>query len=268
MGLPSVLQRILETKRQEIVRGKDWVSHADLRAKAGDLPPPRGFVAAMETATQSGPAIIAEVKKASPSAGVIREDFHPAQIAASYERGGATCLSVLTDEPYFQGHRDYLAEARDACALPALRKDFIIDPWQIEESRCLGADCILLIVAALEQGLMEDLHGRARDVGLDVLVEVHDEAELERALALGQGADAPLLGVNNRDLHRFETRLDTSLRLKALLPADRLVVAESGIRTVEDVARLRAGGIHAFLVGEAFMREPDPGAALERLFFE
>ncbi len=261
--IPSVLVRILDTKREEIERGKAFVSHAELRDKARDLAPTRGFVAALERAVAEGPGIIAEVKKASPSAGVIRADFRPADIAASYERGGATCLSVLTDEEYFQGHRDYLDQARGACALPALRKDFIIDPWQIDESRCLGADCILLIVAALEQGQMEDLYGRARELGMDVLTEVHDEGDLERALAL----DGTLLGVNNRNLHTFETSLDTSLRLKALLPPDRLLVTESGIKTVEDVARMRASDIHAFLVGEAFMREADPGAALQRLFF-
>lgn len=261
--IPSVLVRILDTKREEIERGKAFVSHAELRAKAADMPPARGFVAALDRALETGPGIIAEVKKASPSAGIIRADFRPAEIAASYEHGGATCLSVLTDEDYFKGHRDYLVEARDACALPALRKDFIIDPWQIEESRCLGADCILLIVAALSQDQLEDLHGRAGEAGMDVLTEVHDEAELERALAL----DDTLLGVNNRNLHTFETSLETSLRLKAMLPPERLLVTESGIRTREDVERMRDAEVHAFLVGEAFMREADPGEALRRLFF-
>lgn len=261
--IPSVLARILDTKAEEVARGKTFVSHEELRSKAADLPPTRGFVAALDAAVQRGPGIIAEVKKASPSAGVIRADFRPADIAASYERGGATCLSVLTDEDYFQGHRDYLAEARDACALPALRKDFIVDPWQIEESRCLGADCILLIVAALSQVQLEDLHGRAREAGMDVLTEVHDEAELERALAL----EDTLLGVNNRNLHTFETSLDTSIRLKAMLPPGRLLVTESGIRTPEDVRRMRIEHIHAFLVGEAFMREADPGNALRQMFF-
>ena len=248
--IPSVLARILDTKREEIERGQAFVSHAELRDKARDLPPTRGFVAAMGRAVQNGPGIIAEVKKASPSAGIIRADFRPADIAASYERGGATCLSVLTDEKYFKGHRDFLAEARNACALPALRKDFIIDPWQIEESRCLGADCILLIVAALAQDQLVDLHGRAREAGMDVLTEVHDEAELERALEL----DDTLLGVNNRNLHTFETSLETSLRLKAMLPPERLLVTESGIRTRDDVRRMRDAHVHAFLVGEAFMR--------------
>lgn len=267
-GIPSVLARILATKQDEIAGGKDFVSHAELIAKAADMPPTRGFIAALIAAVEAesctGTGVIAEVKKASPSAGVIRPDFQPAQIAASYERGGAACLSVLTDEPYFQGHRGDLEKARDACTLPVLRKDFMVDPWQIEESRCLGADCILLIVAALDDAQLHDLNGRAREIGLDVLVEVHDEAELERALAL-EGA---LLGVNNRNLHDFSTSLETSLRLKALLPRERLMVTESGIRTRTDIALLREGGIHAFLVGEAFMRAPQPGQALQALFFE
>jgi len=263
MGIPSVLVKILETKAAEVARGKAHIDQATLRARCVDAPPTRGFAAALERAVSMGPAIIAEVKKASPSAGIIRQDFQPAQIAASYERGGATCLSVLTDEDYFKGHRDYLAQARDACTLPALRKDFMIDPWQIEESRCLGADAILLIVAALGDGQLQDLHGRARELGMDVLTEVHDEAELERALAL----EDTLLGVNNRNLHNFETSLETSLRLKALLPPERLLITESGIRTREDVAAMRAAAIHAFLVGEAFMREPEPGQALRDLFF-
>lgn len=263
-GIPTVLERILETKRDEIERGKAFVSHAALIARCADQAPTRGFTAALSAAAQSGTGVIAEVKKASPSAGIIRPDFDPAAIAASYERGGAACLSVLTDVTYFHGHRDYLAQAKAACKLPVLRKDFMIDPWQIEESLCLGADCILLIVAALDDALLQELHGRAKQAGLDVLVEVHDESELERALVL-EGA---LLGVNNRNLHNFETSLDTSLRLKALLPVERLLVTESGIRTKADVKRLRDGGIHAFLVGEAFMRAPEPGEALDALFFQ
>ena len=261
-GIPSVLARILDTKREEVAAGKGHVSHAELRAKAADMPPPRGFVRALEAAAERGPGVIAEVKKASPSAGVIREDFRPAQIAAAYERGGATCLSVLTDAPYFHGHRDYLAAARGACSLPALRKDFMVDPWQIHESRCLGADCVLLIVAALSRGALEELHGLAREADLDVLVEVHDAAEMEHALAL---PDA-LIGVNNRNLHTFETSLDTTLELQGMLEPDRLLVTESGIRSRGDVRRLRDAGIRAFLVGEAFMREPDPGQALRALF--
>ena len=194
---------------------------------------------------------------------MIREDFRPAEIAASYEAAGAACLSVLTDEQYFQGADRYLAEARAACTLPVLRKDFMLDPWQIHESRLLGADCVLLIVAALDRGRLQDLDGLARSIGLDVLVEVHDEPELEEALT----TDARLVGVNNRDLHHFTTDLATSERLRPLIPDDRLMVAESGIHTAADVARMRDSGVNAFLVGEAFMRENDPGAALRTLFF-
>ena len=254
--VPSILR--------EIEAGKARLSAGALAAKCVDLPPPRGFARQLTARARFGPAVIAEVKKASPSAGVIRPDFQPAAIAESYEAGGAACLSVLTDERYFQGHRDYLAEARDACALPVLRKDFIVDSWQVLESRALGADCILLIVAALDDGPLRDLHGQARELGLDVLVEVHDEAELGRALAI----DAQLVGVNNRDLHRFATDLGTSERLRPLVPAERTLVAESGIHTRADVARLQRAGISAFLVGEAFMRAKDPGAALRELFFQ
>ncbi|MFN2167896.1 MAG: indole-3-glycerol phosphate synthase TrpC [Anaerolineae bacterium] len=260
--MPSVLVRILATKQAEVAAGKAWVSQAELAAKCADLPPVRGFEQALRKRMATGPAVIAEVKKASPTAGVIRADIHPDRIAAAYQAGGAACLSVLTDEDYFQGHRDDLEQARNACRLPVLRKDFMIDEWQIYESRCLGADCVLLIVAALEQARLEQLHGLARELGLDVLVEVHDEAELERALAL---PDA-LLGANNRNLHNFETTLDTSLRLKAMLEPGRLLVTESGIATRQDVQRMLAADIRAFLVGEAFMREPDPGEALHALF--
>jgi indole-3-glycerol phosphate synthase len=263
MAIPSILSEILDTKAREIAVGKDWVSQEKLKAACSQQPPVRGFINVLHAAAEKGPAVIAEVKKASPSAGVIRENFNPAAIAASYEAGGATCLSVLTDEPYFQGHRDYLQQARDACTLPLLRKDFIIDRWQVYESRCLGADCILLIVAALEKAQLHDLFSLAGDIGLDVLVEVHDEGELEIAL----GLDNALIGVNNRDLHAFTTDLGTSERLKALLPADRMLVTESGIRDRADVERMRNAGINAFLVGEAFMRADDPGLALNQLFF-
>jgi indole-3-glycerol phosphate synthase len=208
--------------------------------------------------------VIAEVKKASPSAGIIRADFRPSDIASSYQQGGAACLSVLTDVDYFKGSDDYLRQARDACDLPVLRKDFMVDPWQIQESRMLGADCILLIVAALDRALLLELDLLAAELGLDVLVEVHDENELEAALA----TTARLIGVNNRDLHTFTTDLATSERLRPLVPADRLMVTESGIHTSQDVARMHAAGIHTFLVGEAFMRRPDPGQALHSLFFE
>jgi len=234
-----------------------------LAALAADQPPARGFGRRLRDRAQSGAAVIAEVKRASPSAGLIREDFEPAWIARRYEWAGAACLSVLTDEVYFQGSDRYLVQARDACTLPVLRKDFTVDPWQVYESRTLGADCILLIVAALERNQLGDLHALARELGMDVLVEVHDEGELEYALA----CDAELIGVNNRNLHRFTTDLATSERLRRLIPKEKIMVTESGIRGPADVDRLQRVGVDAFLVGEAFMREDDPGVALRDLFF-
>lgn len=260
---PSILQRILATKAEEVAARSALRDLPTVRAMAADQPACRGFAARVEALARDGAAVIAEVKKASPSAGVIRPDFDPAAIARSYERAGAACLSVLTDEQYFQGSDDYLRQARSACALPVLRKDFTVDPWQVYEARVLGADCILLIVAALSPDRLQELDGLARETGLDVLVEVHDEAELELALATG----ASLVGVNNRDLHRFVTDLGTSERLRPRVPDDRTLVAESGIHSAADVARLRRAGIGAFLVGEAFMRAADPGAALRALFF-
>jgi indole-3-glycerol phosphate synthase len=209
-----------------------------------------------------GAAVIAEVKKASPSKGVIREDFHPAEIAASYEAGGAACLSVLTDIDFFQGADAYLQAARAACALPVLRKDFTLDPYQIWEARALGADAILLIVACLELPHLKDLHDCAQEAGLDVLVEVHDEAELEEALTLG----GDLIGINNRDLHTFETSLDTTYRLLARIPQGVQVVTESGFSSAEQVSEMRRHGVHSFLIGETFMRAEDPGAALATMF--
>jgi len=259
----TILQTILDTKAEEIVVGRNWISYEDLKAHCADMPPVRGFGKNLRKHTQQGVAVIAEIKKASPSAGIIRADFTPGEIAASYQAGGATCLSVLTDVQYFQGHRDHLEQARDACTLPLLRKDFIIDPWQVLESRALGADCILLIVAALTQTQLQDLYGLAIEAGLDVLAEVHNEDELESALLL----EDALIGVNNRNLHNFETDLATSVRLSGLLPDGRLMVSESGIRDRADVQRLHGAGIHAFLVGEAFMRADDPGQALKNLFF-
>ncbi len=261
---PTVLQGILADKTREIEAGRARLPLGELRSRAGDMPATRGFRPSLEQAAAKGVGVIAEIKKASPSAGLIRPDFRPAEIAASYAANGASCLSVLTDERHFRGHGDDLRQARDACGLPVLRKDFIIDAWQVLESRCMGADCILLIVAALSGPQLQDLHGQARECGLDVLVEVHDAAELATAAALGQDC---LLGVNNRNLHDFSTDLGTSERLRAALPAERLLVAESGIRTRADVQRLLTAGIRAFLVGEAFMRAPDPGAALQQLFF-
>jgi indole-3-glycerol phosphate synthase len=263
MAVPSILQRILQRKSEEITAGMAIASMADLAAQASDCEPPRGFVDGLRQALAKGSAVIAEIKKASPSAGVIRKDFHPAAIARSYQSGGAACLSVLTDKDFFKGDAQYLEEARNACSLPVLRKDFIIDPWQIFESRVMGADCILLIASALEQVQMQDLLGLAKESGMDVLIEVHDEDEMERALRL----DHDLIGVNNRNLNTFETSLATSERLKDMLTGDQLLVTESGIRTAGDVKRMRDSGINAFLVGEAFMREEDPGYALKRMFF-
>ena len=262
--IPSILKKILDTKAEEVAYRSSKLGLADVRAIAFDQPPARGFAERVQSLAETGPAVISEVKKASPSAGVIREDFHPAEIAASYEAAGAACLSVLTDVQYFQGSDDYLQQARAACSIPVLRKDFLVEPWQVYESRMLGADCVLLIVAALSRGQLQDLEGLAREAGLDVLVEIHDEQELADALATG----AQLVGVNNRDLHTFTTDLGASERLRPLVPADRTMVTESGIHTVEDVARMRACDINAFLVGEAFMRVEDPGAGLRSLFFE
>ena len=262
MSLPSILTEILDAKAREIEAGKDWVSQEKLAEGCAKLPPTRGFINSLSSRTATGPAVIAEIKKASPSAGVIREDFEPALIAASYESGGATCLSVLTDEPYFQGHRNHLEQARKSCSLPLLRKDFIVDPWQVYESRALGADCMLLIVAALQESQLRDFFDLAGDLDMDVLVEVHNEEEMEAALEL----NSALIGVNNRDLHTFETDLAISERLLEMLPPGRLLVTESGIRQKEDVRRMQDAGINAFLVGEAFMREDDPGKALKQLF--
>jgi len=263
MAVPSILQNILDRKAEEVAAGKAVISSAELTARANNRPKTRGFERGLRRALQTGPAIIAEIKKASPSAGVICEDFHPNVIAWSYAEAGAACLSVLTDVDYFQGHKQYLEQARNACTLPVLRKDFMIDPWQILESRAMDADCILLIAAALEQSKLRDLLGLAKDLGMDALVEVHDEAEMERTLLL----DHDLIGVNNRNLNTFKTSLATSERLKQMLPGDQLLVTESGIRTVEDVKRMQSCGINSFLVGEAFMREADPGMALRRMFF-
>jgi len=263
MAIPSILQHILQRKAEEIAAGKSVCSYAQLVAQAQQCPPPREFERGLRQVLQKGPAVIAEVKKASPSAGVIRKDFQPDMIARSYASAGAACLSVLTDKDFFQGDASYLREARGACSLPVLRKDFIIDPWQIPESRVLGADCILLIVSALEQPLLQDLLNQAKESAMDVLLEVHDETEMERALLL----DHDLIGVNNRNLNTFETSLTTSERLKDMLSGDQLLVTESGIRTVDDVRRMQDSGINTFLVGEAFMREEDPGQALSRMFF-
>ncbi|MDE0007865.1 MAG: indole-3-glycerol phosphate synthase TrpC [Gammaproteobacteria bacterium] len=260
---PDVLRRILEHKRTEVAARKAKLRFADLRAGAELQPPPRAFRQALiDTAAAGHPAVVAEVKRASPSEGVIRERFDPPAIARSYAEAGATCLSVLTDERFFQGHDGYLQSARGASGLPALRKDFIVDRWQIHESRALGADCVLLIAAALSDAELTDCHALAIELGMDALVEVHDRAELDRAL----GLDAPLIGINNRNLHTFETRLETTLELRSHVPPHVTLVTESGIHSREDIARMRAANVHAFLVGTAFMREDDPGRALSRLF--
>ena len=261
--MSDILDRILAVKAREIDAARDARSLETVRAEAERADPPRGFAAALRARIAAGgAAVIAEVKKASPSKGVLRDDFDPAAIARAYAANGAACLSVLTDRQFFQGAPGHLVAARAACALPVLRKDFIVDPYQVYEARAMGADCILLIVAALALPRLKALEVLARSLGIDVLVEVHDRAELDRALAL----QTPLLGINNRDLRTFETRLDTTLELLPAIPPDRLVIAESGILASADVARLRAAGVNAFLVGEAFMRAPDPGAALAALF--
>ncbi len=261
----DILNRILATKQQELAERRQRKTIDQLRMQAHHVSPPRGFVAAMQRRIeQGGAAVIAEIKKASPSKGVIRESFDPVEIAKSYQAGGASCLSVLTDHDYFQGHEDYLTMARAACSLPVIRKDFIIDPYQVMEARAIGADCILLIVAALDDQQLADLSEAARAEGMDVLVEVHDRAELERALKL----DLELIGINNRNLRTFETSLETTIDLLPLIPDDCMVVTESGIHSSVDVALMRDHDVHAFLVGEAFMRADDPGQALADLFVD
>jgi indole-3-glycerol phosphate synthase len=261
---PTILRKILARKAEEVAERRARHSLTSLEDRIQEQTAPRGFHRALQQRVSDGePAVIAEIKKASPSKGVIREDFEPAQIAVSYREGGASCLSVLTDQDFFQGCEAYLAQARSACDLPVLRKDFTVDPYQVVEARAIGADAVLLIVAALSDEQMRELAQAAAQVGLDVLVEVHDRAELERALEL----PTPMIGINNRDLHSFEVRLATTLDLLPHIPADRLVITESGIHTLADVALMRAANVHAFLVGEAFMRAAEPGAKLRELFF-
>ena len=263
MTMHDVLQRILARKREEVAERQARMPLAELRVRMAEAPPPRGFADALAAKIAAGQAgVIAEVKKASPSQGVIRADFDPAAIARSYEAGGAACLSVLTDVDFFQGSDAYLQQARAACALPVLRKDFIVDAWQLYEARALGADCVLLIAAALDDAQLSEFAFLASELGMDALIEVHDLDELERALPV----PARLLGINNRNLRSFEVSLDTTLALKDAVPADRVLVTESGIKTRADVARMRTAGVHAFLVGETFMRQPDPGVALRDLF--
>ena len=261
---PDILNRILARKQQEISARRQTMSLDDLQQQALAASAPRGFVAALKRRVELGEsAVIAEIKKASPSKGVIRENFDVVEIAQSYEAGGASCLSVLTDQDFFQGHEDFLVAARSACQLPIIRKDFIVDPYQVVESRAIGADCILLIVAALDDETLKGLHQHARTLGMDVLVEVHNREELERALKL----ELELVGINNRDLRTFDTSLDTTIKLLELIPAGCLVITESGIHSREDVALMRQHDVNAFLVGEAFMRVPDPGQGLRELFY-
>jgi len=260
---PDILKRILARKLEEIDERIRTISMEALGQRATEADAPRGFITQLQEKLQTGQAaVIAEIKKASPSRGVLREDFNPGQIAMSYEKGGAACLSVLTDVDFFKGADAYLLQARAACSLPVLRKDFIVDPYQVYEARALGADCVLLIVAALSDSMLLELLQLTRHLGMDALVEVHDAGELERALAI----PAPLLGINNRDLRSFETSLEVTLGFLDQIPDDRIVVTESGIHTVEDVALMRSRGVNVFLVGEAFMKAPEPGEKLAELF--
>ena len=261
--MSDILDKIVAVKREEIAAAKRVRDEASLRREAEALGGQRDFVGALRAKIAAGrAAVIAEVKKASPSKGVLRERFVPAEIAASYERGGAACLSVLTDRSFFQGDAAYLQQARAACALPVLRKDFMVDAWQVWEARAMGADCILLIAACLGDAQMAELEAQAHALGMAVLVEVHDGAELDRALKL----KTPLVGINNRNLRTFEVTLDTTIGLLPRVPAERLLVTESGILAPADVKRMRDARVNAFLVGEAFMRAADPGAALASLF--
>jgi indole-3-glycerol phosphate synthase len=261
--MPDILQRILAVKAKEVAAAKTQRPLSAMRIAAAAMPEPRDFAGALRAKVAVGEAaVIAEIKKASPSRGVLREDFDPAAIAASYAGHGAACLSVLTDQQFFQGSADYLRSARAACSLPVLRKDFMLDAYQVYEASAMGADCILLIVAALNPRRMQELAAIATDLGMAVLVEVHNSVELDRALEL----KTPLIGVNNRNLHTFETRLDVTLGLLKRIPPDRTVITESGILQPADVSLMRDNGVDCFLVGEAFMRAPDPGAELARLF--
>ena len=260
---PDILKKIVARKHEEIAERSARISQAELAERLDEVDAPRGFVEAMrEKIDAGGSAVIAEIKKASPSKGVLREDFCPTEIARSYAQGGAACLSVLTDVDFFQGADAYLQQARAACELPLIRKDFIVDPYQVVEARAIGADCILLIAACLDDMRLKGLNDLAHELGMDVLIEVHDGEELERALI----TDNRLIGINNRNLRTFEVSLETTLDLLQRIPQGRLVVTESGILAPEDVERMRRHDVHAFLVGEAFMRADDPGARLAELF--
>lgn len=260
----DVLDKIMSHKAEEVAYAKRQFTLADVKAKADDMAECRGFVDALKDSLAAGrSAVIAEVKKASPSKGVIREDFQPSTIAESYQKYGASCLSVLTDEEFFKGSADYFAQAREACTLPMLRKDFLLDEYQVFESKAMEADCILLIMAALEDGLVQDLAGQAQELGMDVLVEVHDAQELERGLKLAM----PMIGINNRDLRDFSTSLNTTIDLLDLIPNDVVVVTESGIHSEADIELMREHNVNSFLVGESFMRADEPGKRLAELFF-
>ncbi|HET9580243.1 MAG TPA: indole-3-glycerol phosphate synthase TrpC [Usitatibacter sp.] len=262
--MADVLARILAAKREEVAQARKQVPLDVVQGRAREASPPRGFERSLRAKVAAGlPAVIAEIKRASPSRGLIRADFNPARIAASYERNGAACLSVLTDRQFFGGSPEDLQAARAACSLPVLRKDFMVDPYQVYEARSWGADCILLIVGAAPDAELQALARLARGLGMDVLVECHDAAQLRSALTI----DSPLIGINNRDLTTFETHLETTLSLRPTVPADRLLVTESGISKPVHVARLRGAGVGAYLVGSAFMSADDPGSELQRLFF-
>lgn len=263
MNTPTILKKILDRKAEEIAECSVRLPLADVRKQAKDAAPARGFTQAIIKKLAKGEsAVIAEIKKASPSKGVLREKFNPVEIARSYEQAGATCLSVLTDKDFFQGCDAYLQQAKAAVSLPVLRKDFIIDPYQIHEAKVIGADCILLIISALSPMQLQDLHGTATDIGLDVLIEIHDETELATALQVNNR----LIGINNRSLHTFNVSLENTYRLLDRIPTDKIIVTESGIHSREDVRAMHQRGVNAFLVGEAFMRADDPGAALAKLF--
>ncbi|TDQ35509.1 indole-3-glycerol phosphate synthase TrpC [Thiopseudomonas denitrificans] len=265
MSIPTVLEKIVARKREEVAQRRTIVGLDELERQATAADPVRGFAAALqERVANRQPAVIAEIKKASPSKGVLREDFQPAEIAKGYAAAGAACLSVLTDIDFFQGADRYLLEARAACALPVIRKDFMIDPYQIVEARALNADCVLLIAACLDDGQLQELAAVAQEQGLDVLAEVHNAEELERVLDV---LDTPLIGINNRDLHTFEVSLATTLDLLPRIPRERLVITESGILQRADVELMHINNVYAFLVGEAFMRAKEPGSELKRLFF-